>query len=603
MNHKLLLLLEKIFIISSFVLLSFNSVTAQTVISDDFNVETLDGSIWTFIDVVGDCSYQLEGYNTGEAFLKLIVPGGQSHDVWTLGNKSARIMQNVDNSNFEIETKYLSTVTQEFQMQGMLVEADESNFIRTDFYSNGTSIFLFVATFTNGIPLQRANIFVADSHTDPFYLRIKRTGDAWHVKYSLDGSNYSSAVNFDFPLEVSKAGVFAANHASPPENSPANTVLVDYFFNTDSPIDPEDEVEQTPVFLDGLTLLSDKRIYLEAVGSSFGNYFSNEDIIFSNGWYATHNGNFTALDKIKINRRKTVDGDVTAGGEVIVNGTVTGSVNPNQIIEAREFPELNYNAGTENINISAFSSRSLEPGSYGKIKLKPFSTLYLSAGNYFFKELQTSMGTNIVVDVSVGNASINITKKLKFGVGTEVEILPQSEGNSDKVTFNSMQHGSINLFFFTRFYGNLIAPEARVNIYSFAKVKGAIAAKYIYAANQSIILSHESTQMLPKNGVINYDLYTEDDVETPVEDYTLSQNYPNPFNPSTTISFTIPEKGLVQLEVFDMLGQKIETLVNSEMDAGSYDVNFTAKNLSSGIYFYRLKTNSFIQTNKMILTK
>ena len=87
------------------------------------------------------------------------------------------------------------------------------------------------------------------------------------------------------------------------------------------------------------------------------------------------------------------------------------------------------------------------------------------------------------------------------------------------------------------------------------------------------------------------------------KDFSLSQNYPNPFNPSTTISYTIPKQGKVSLKVFNVLGSEVAELVNEEKGAGSYQVSFDATNLSSGVYFYRIKAGDFVQTKKMILLK
>ncbi|MEW6006001.1 MAG: T9SS type A sorting domain-containing protein [Stygiobacter sp.] len=86
-------------------------------------------------------------------------------------------------------------------------------------------------------------------------------------------------------------------------------------------------------------------------------------------------------------------------------------------------------------------------------------------------------------------------------------------------------------------------------------------------------------------------------------DFKLYQNYPNPFNPVTTIRFSIPKTEYVTLKVFDVLGNEIETLVNGEMTAGEHSVIFDAKNLSSGIYFYKLKTNSFTKVLKAQVLK
>ncbi len=87
------------------------------------------------------------------------------------------------------------------------------------------------------------------------------------------------------------------------------------------------------------------------------------------------------------------------------------------------------------------------------------------------------------------------------------------------------------------------------------------------------------------------------------ESYKLSQNYPNPFNPTTKISFTIPKSELVSLRIYNVLGKEVMTLVNEVKNAGTFEVQFDASNLSSGAYFYRLESGNFVDTKKMMLMK
>ena len=87
------------------------------------------------------------------------------------------------------------------------------------------------------------------------------------------------------------------------------------------------------------------------------------------------------------------------------------------------------------------------------------------------------------------------------------------------------------------------------------------------------------------------------------KEYELFNNYPNPFNPTSTIRYGLPMDGFVTLKVYDILGREVATLVNEQKHAGNYEVIFSASNLPSGIYFYRLKAGSFTHTKKMILLR
>ena len=98
------------------------------------------------------------------------------------------------------------------------------------------------------------------------------------------------------------------------------------------------------------------------------------------------------------------------------------------------------------------------------------------------------------------------------------------------------------------------------------------------------------------------------DLMQPTE-FALYQNYPNPFNPTTTIKYEIPDQARndnkhVTLRVYDILGREVVTLVDKQQKAGYYEVEWNAANNSSGVYFYRLETNTgFSQTKKMLLLR
>lgn len=85
--------------------------------------------------------------------------------------------------------------------------------------------------------------------------------------------------------------------------------------------------------------------------------------------------------------------------------------------------------------------------------------------------------------------------------------------------------------------------------------------------------------------------------------YSLSQNYPNPFNPLTTITYELPEQANIRINIFDVLGRTVKTLINGRQNAGKYSVTWDAAENSSGIYFYKIETEKFNETKKMILIK
>jgi hypothetical protein len=110
-------------------------------------------------------------------------------------------------------------------------------------------------------------------------------------------------------------------------------------------------------------------------------------------------------------------------------------------------------------------------------------------------------------------------------------------------------------------------------------------------------------------------LMAEPNIFTNIEDgisevrhYRIEQNYPNPFNPTTKIQYQIPVSGFVQLKVYDVLGNEIAELISEEKSKGIYSVDFdtadiNGKDITSGVYFYTISVNDFVQTNKMLLLR
>ena len=214
-----------------------------TIISDDFNSQILNSSLWTIIDPKNDSKFTLQGNGTQNALLSITVPAGISHDAWIGGNFAPRIMQSVKNTNFEIEVKFQSQMTSQYQIQGLIIQQDSNNYLRFDFVRNSATINIFAASFTEGYPTVKYDSGITTR--TPLYLRINRTGDQWKQFYSYNGITWISAANFTHTLKVTSVGPYVGNHGIPVSSSPAFTGLIDYFFNTSSPVIPEDVPDTT----------------------------------------------------------------------------------------------------------------------------------------------------------------------------------------------------------------------------------------------------------------------------------------------------------------------------------------------------------------------
>ena len=205
--------------------------------SDDFDRNNLGHpSIWQFVNPLGDGWVSMLGADSGDAHLSLSVPEGVSHDPWSI-NRSVRVMRSALDIDFEVETKFVSEPASGYQIQGIIIEQDENNWLRYDLYHNGSGLHLFAATTINGNSVSRFNLNVNPG--DAHYLRVSRSGDTWTFQYATDGTTWITAGSFSLPISVHAVGPFAANHPVL-GYTPAFTAVVDYFFNTAEPIAPED---------------------------------------------------------------------------------------------------------------------------------------------------------------------------------------------------------------------------------------------------------------------------------------------------------------------------------------------------------------------------
>lgn len=193
--------------------------------SDNFNMCGLDPR-WEKVDPLGGASFKMNLQQ-----LQITVPEGSTHNVWSDGNNAPRVMQAADNLDFEYVVKFDSQVTQNYQMQGLIIEESAGRFVRFDFEYNNNSVKAYAATFYDGTSKKRISIDIDPAQA--VYLRVTRGGVKWIMYFSGNGTDWTTAGQFNnFELVVTKVGIFAGN-VRPKEDvpAPAHTAIVDFFQN------------------------------------------------------------------------------------------------------------------------------------------------------------------------------------------------------------------------------------------------------------------------------------------------------------------------------------------------------------------------------------
>ncbi|MBE2256191.1 MAG: T9SS type A sorting domain-containing protein [Ignavibacteria bacterium] len=205
-------------------------------------------------------------------------------------------------------------------------------------------------------------------------------------------------------------------------------------------------------------------------------------------------------------------------------------------------------------------------------------------------------GSNLALAMAPNNTSlpVNLVSFISSVSGNDVDLkwTTSNEVNNEGFEIERKGVGSIGSgdwvrLGFVQGYGN--TNETREYFYL---DKGLSSGKFAYRLKQ-----------IDYNGNYEYfDLSNEIIIGVP-EKFKLSQNYPNPFNPVTRISFEIPSRANVKLNVYDVTGKLVSEILNREIDGGYYEYEFNGSGLSSGVYYYRLETGSFTETKKMLLVK
>ena len=229
------------------------------------------------------------------------------------------------------------------------------------------------------------------------------------------------------------------------------------------------------------------------------------------------------------------------------------------------------------------------PSGYMNLQWKTSSTLVFTLANSSpFSSSQATINTINPADAPLPVELNSFTAKVIDGKKVELNWVTITEVNN--YGFNverRINEGEWNSITFIEGHGTTNSPKE----YSYSdKDLFAGGSKFQYRLKQ-----------VDNDGQFEYSDIVE--VEVVPNQYELSQNYPNPFNPGTTIRFSLPKQTELKLNLYNMLGELVETIAEGNYEVGNYKVTFNASNLPSGVYIYRIESSDFVQTKKMMLLK
>jgi hypothetical protein len=208
------------------------SAVAPGSTSDNFNEQTLNTSLWKFVNPAGDGSYSLNGTH-----LLLAVPGGSNHDPAFGGvDNTARVVQPVGNTDFAVQVRFDSIPDTQYQFQGIVVEQDAANFLRFQIGSTGSALVVNASTILGGIEtVRRGGPVTVNGTPSSLWLRVRKSGDTWTQAWSQDGSHWQVVGSFKQALTLADIGPFAGNYNDVPSAAPVFTAAVNYFRNIPVP--------------------------------------------------------------------------------------------------------------------------------------------------------------------------------------------------------------------------------------------------------------------------------------------------------------------------------------------------------------------------------
>ncbi len=396
------------------------------------------------------------------------------------------------------------------------------------------------------------------------YWRKNYTTNVEVVMTSVNDSTYQAIIPSQPDSCVVDYFLTASDNQGNTATTPSDTARNRYFYLVlDRPLTIQD-VQYSP-FGSGFSAYNNYEVTVSGiVTSDTSDIPLGPQVIIQNG-----TGPWSG---IRINGTETlnfVKGDnVTVTGTVVENFSVT---NINGINSSANFT----------VNSTGNPLPTPEPISTSDINFKSSGTI---SAEQWESVLIKYSNVSVTDENADGGAGPNVTGNSNFGeilvadsslINTRVEL---QDGNHQ---YHNFWEASLELVPTRVMVADVMDELVGIMYYSFGNYK-----------------------LIPRTDAdfVNYSVDVEDDFNS-VYEFNLAQNYPNPFNPSTKINYSIPAEGLVTLKVYNVIGQEVATLVNDLKSAGAHTINFNASKLSSGIYLYKIDSNGFTQTKKMMLIK
>jgi hypothetical protein len=207
---------------SAAVLTVYPSSAGFGLVSDAFNSNVLDTSLWRLVNPQGDAVVSMTGSQ-----LRINVPSGTVHDLWPGFFNAPRVLQKVVNTDLSVDAKFDAPMSSEYQAEGIIALQDSTTFVRFDFVRDASVTRFFAASFAGGVPTVRKDTVITSQA--PLYLRVRREGHLWTVSLSYTGKVWKTLTSFSAALTLTAIGPFAGNAGVRP---PAFAADVDYFMNT-----------------------------------------------------------------------------------------------------------------------------------------------------------------------------------------------------------------------------------------------------------------------------------------------------------------------------------------------------------------------------------